>query len=185
AGGREVPPSIPKALRARPYSIRGLVGPEGERWVPVHGMLPLGQARACLAALEARYAALAPALAEAGVTISHIISSLGAYVTIEPMFYWRDRLDALHLNNLSDSNRARFGDFPANPAARDLVRGAREVLSGIMDQHGAVHAQIGRFYRLGSRMEPGAAQLLHSVKAMLDPRGRMNPGALEGVQGCG
>jgi D-lactate dehydrogenase (cytochrome) len=51
-----------------------------------------------------------------------------------------------------------------------------------MDQHGAVHAQLGRFYRLGSRMEPGAAQLLHSVKAMLDPRGRMNPGALEGVQ---
>lgn len=183
AGGTEVSPTIPKALWARPYSIRGLVGPEGERWVPVHGMLPLASARACLAALEAEYIALAPELAEAGVSISHIISSLGAYVTIEPMFYWRDALDALHLRNLSESNRARFGDFPPNPAARGLVRRARDRLSGIMDQHGAVHAQIGRYYKLGSRMEPGAAQLLHSVKAMLDPRGRMNPGALEGVQG--
>jgi FAD/FMN-containing dehydrogenase len=103
-------------------------------------------------------------------------------VTIEPMFYWRDALDPLHLQNLSESNRARFGDFPPNLAARDLVRRARDTLSGIMDQHGAVHAQIGRFYKLGSRMEPGAAQLLHTVKAMLDPRGRMNPGALEGSQ---
>ncbi|MBU8543117.1 MULTISPECIES: FAD-binding oxidoreductase [Roseomonadaceae] len=182
AGGTEVTPSIPKALRARPYSIRGLVGPDGERWVPVHGMLSLGAASACLAALEAEYATLSVELAEAGVSISHIISSLGAYVTIEPMFYWRDALDALHLQNLSESNRARFSSFPPNPAARDLVRRARDTLSGIMDQHGAVHAQIGRFYKLGSRMEPGAAQLLHTVKAMLDPRGRMNPGALEGSQ---
>ncbi len=181
-GAQEVPATIPKALRARPYSIRGLVGAEGERWVPVHGMLPLAQARACLAAVEAQHAAMAAEMAAAGVTTSHIISSLGAYVTIEPMFYWRDALDALHLQHLTEPNRTRFGSFPANPAARDLVRRAREVLSGIMDQHGAVHAQLGRFYKLGSRMEPGAAQLLHSVKAMLDPRGRMNPGALEGVQ---
>lgn len=181
-GGQEVAATIPKALRARPYSIRGLVGPEGERWVPVHGMLPLGNARACLAAVEAQHAAMAAEMAAVGVSTSHVISSLGAYVAIEPMFYWRDALDPLHLQHLSESNRARFGNHPANPAARDLVRRAREVLSGIMDQHGAVHAQLGRFYRLGSRMEPGAAQLLHSVKAMLDPRGRMNPGALEGVQ---
>ena len=181
-GAQEVPATIPKALRARPYSIRGLVGPEGERWVPVHGMLPLANARACLAAVEAQHAAMATEMAAAGVSTSHIISSLGAYVTIEPMFYWRDALDALHLQHLSEANRARFGNHPPNHAARDLVRRAREVLSGIMDQHGAVHAQLGRFYRLGSRMEPGAAQLLHSVKAMLAPRGRMNPGALEGVQ---
>ncbi|MBU8538527.1 FAD-binding oxidoreductase [Falsiroseomonas tokyonensis] len=182
-GGREIPATLPKALWARPYSIRGLLGPGGERWVPVHGMLPLSAAADCLAALEAEYAAMASSLAEAGVSISHMISSLGAYVTIEPMLYWRDALEALHLQHLSEASRASFGQFPANPSARDLVRQARDRLSAIMDQHGAVHAQLGRFYKLGSRMEPGAAQLLHSVKAMLDPRGRMNPGALEGSQG--
>ena len=44
---------MPKALRARPYSIRGFVGIEGERWIPVHGMLPLSRARAAFSALEA------------------------------------------------------------------------------------------------------------------------------------
>ncbi|WP_203072800.1 FAD-binding oxidoreductase [Falsiroseomonas ponticola] len=176
AGGRETDAAIPRALRARPYSIRGFVGPDGERWVPVHGMLPLGTAQACLAALEARLPSLH--LAEHGISVSHIISSLGAYVTIEPMFYWRDALDPLHLQHLSDKNRARFGAFPANPTARAIVRDARKALAAVMDAHGAVHAQIGRHYALAERMTPEGAALLRQVKAMLDPHRRMNPGAL-------
>jgi D-lactate dehydrogenase (cytochrome) len=183
AGGQEVSATIPRALRARPYSIRGLVGPAGERWVPVHGMLPLATAQDCLAALEAAHVEMGRAMAEHGIAVSHMVSSAGAYVSIEPMFYWRDALDPLHLKHLADSSRARFGSFEPNRAARALVRRAREVLFGVMDAHGAVHAQIGRFYPLASRMDPGAAALLVRVKSMLDPRGRMNPGALEGSQG--
>ncbi len=176
AGGREVEAAIPRALRARPYSIRGFVGPDGERWVPVHGMMPLGTAQACLHALEARLATLP--LAEHGISVSHIISSLGAYVTIEPMFYWRDALDPLHMRHLTEKNRARFGAFPANPTARAAVRDARKALGAVLDAHGAVHAQIGRHYALAERMTPEGAALLRQVKAMLDPDRRMNPGAL-------
>jgi D-lactate dehydrogenase (cytochrome) len=183
AGGQEVPATIPRALRARPYTIRGLVGPAGERWVPVHGMLPLANARDCLAALEAAHVEMGPEMAEHGIAVSHMVSSAGAYVSIEPMFLWRDALDPLHLKHLAEASRARFAGFPPNPAARALVRRAREVLFGVMDAHGAVHAQIGRFYPLASRMDPGAAALLVRVKSMLDPRGRMNPGVLEGSQG--
>jgi D-lactate dehydrogenase (cytochrome) len=178
AGGQEVEPAIPRALRARPYSIRGFVGPEGERWVPVHGMLPLDAARDCLIALEAAQQELAPEFERHGISVSHIVSSLGAYVTIEPMFYWRDALDPIHLRHLSEKNRARFGGFAPNTAARDAVRTARTRLCGVLDAHGAVHAQIGRHYALATRMEPGAAALLQQVKAMLDPAGRMNPGVL-------
>jgi D-lactate dehydrogenase (cytochrome) len=178
AGGREVEPAIPRALRARPYSIRGFVGPDGERWVPVHGMLPLGAARDCLAALERAQQAMAPEMARHGISVSHILSSLGAYVTIEPMFYWPDALDPLHMKHLSEKNRARFGGAAPNPAARDAVRAAREGLCAVLDAHGAVHAQIGRHYALAPRMEPGTAALRRRVKAMLDPAGRMNPGVL-------
>ena len=48
-----------------------------------------------------------------------------AVFTIEPMFYWRDALDPLHLRHLSEKNRARFGALAANPAAREAVRDAR------------------------------------------------------------
>ncbi|WP_137179706.1 FAD-binding oxidoreductase [Roseomonas sp. AR75] len=178
AGGREVEAAIPRALRARPYSIRGFVGPDGERWVPVHGMLPLSAARDCLAALERAQQAMTPDLQRHGISLSHIISSLGAYVTIEPMFYWRDALDPIHLRHLSEKNRARFGGGTPNLKARDAVRAARMTLCAVLDAHGAVHAQIGRHYALLPRMDAGAADLLRRVKTMLDPGGRMNPGAL-------
>jgi FAD/FMN-containing dehydrogenase len=82
------------------------------------------------------------------------------------------------MKHLSEKNRARFGGAAPNLAARDAVREARTTLCAVLDAHGAVHAQIGRHYALAPRMEAGAAALLRRVKAMLDPAGRMNPGAL-------
>jgi FAD/FMN-containing dehydrogenase len=49
---------------------------------------------------------------------------------------------------------------------------------GWFERHGAVHAQVGRFYRLAERMDPGSRELLARVKRALDPEGRMNPGSL-------
>lgn len=179
----EIAPTVPQALRARPYSIRGMVGPEGERWVPVHGLFPLGAAREGMRAIEACLEAHRAKLDAAGVSVSFLLSSLAAYVTIEPMFYWRDQLDPLHMRHLSAKNRARFGDFPPNHAAREAVAEARAALTAAMDAAGAAHAQIGRYYPLAARMEPGAASLLARVKAMLDPGMRMNPGVLHMGEG--
>ena len=174
----EIDNVVPKTLRAKPYSIRGLVGPQGERWVPVHGILPLSRARACMAALRAHLAAHAAELASTGVSAQWLLSSVGAYVTIEPMFYWRDALDAIQLAHLSERNRTRFGGVAENPAARSLVRRLRAELRDILGAHDAVHAQIGRFYRLTELMDPGSRDLLARVKRALDPEARMNPGAL-------
>ena len=169
---------MPKTLRAKPYSVRGMLGPQGERWVPVHGILPLSRARTCMAALRAHLAAQAEGLASTGVSVQWLVSSVGAYVTIEPMFYWRDALDAIHLVHLSQRNRARFGGVAENPAARSLVRRLRGELRVILEAHDAVHAQVGRFYRLTELMDTGSRELLVRVKRALDPEARMNPGAL-------
>jgi len=174
----EIDNVVPKTLRAKPYSVRGIVGPEGERWVPVHGILPLSRARTCMAALRAHLAAQAQVLSSTGVTVQWLLSSVGAYVTIEPMFYWRDALDPIHMAHLSERNRARFGGAAENPAARGVVRRLRTELRDILDAHDAVHAQIGRFYRLTELMDPGSRDLLTRVKRALDPEARMNPGAL-------
>ena len=178
ARASEIDPVVPKTLRAKPYSIRGIVGPEGERWVPVHGILPLSRARACMAALRAHLAGQAQALEAAGVTVQWLVSSVGAYLTIEPMFYWRDALDALHLAQLSERNRARFAGVPENPAARTLVTRLRAELRDLFDLHGAVHVQTGRFYRLAEAVDAGSHALLSRIKQALDPDGRMNPGSL-------
>jgi len=176
--GVELDNVVPKTLYAKPYSIRGFLGVDGERWVPVHGIVPLSRAAACHAALAAHIDLNSGALASAGVKSSWLVSSTGAYITIEPMFYWNDELDAIHLANLSERNRSRFAGRAANLAARALVSRMRLELRDIMDAHHAIHAQLGRFYRYADLMTPGSAALVARIKQALDPQGRMNPGVL-------
>ena len=169
---------FPRALKAKPYSIRGFVGPSGERWVPVHGIFSLSNARSALTALQGHIAAQSAQMAELDVTASWLLSSSGPYVTIEPMLYWRDQLDPIHMRYLSARNRERFGAFAANPPARQLVRTMRESLRDIMDAHGAVHCQLGRFYRPNNSSPDNPDALLMRLKAALDPNHRLNPGVL-------
>lgn len=176
--GQEIDNLIPKTLRAKPYSIRGMVGPDGERWVPVHGILPLSRASDCMAALLSRIEQEGSALDAAGISVSWMISSSGAYITIEPMFYWLDSLDPLHLAHLSERNRERFGAGVRNPAARELVRRLRGELGELMREFDAQHAQLGRFYPYLPLLEPGAQSLVARIKEAIDPRHRMNPGVL-------
>ena len=167
---------FPRAMRARPYSVRGMVGPSGERWAPVHGIFALSRVRPAMTDLQALVADRAARMQELGVTASWLMSTAGPHVVIEPMLYWRDQLDPLHMQYLSPRNRERFGGFAPNPAARELVRVMREELRDVMDTHGAVHSQVGRFYRVDR--SGAAGDLLARLKAMLDPDDRLNPGVL-------
>lgn len=169
---------FPRAFKAKPYSIRGFVGPSGERWAPVHGIFSLSNSRHAMAHLQSSLATQSPQMAELDVTASWLLSSSGPYVTIEPMLYWRDRLEPIHMRYLSPRNRERFGAFAANPAARQFVRTMRERLRDIMDAHGAVHSQLGRFYRTSNSSLDSPDALLMRLKAALDPDHRFNPGVL-------
>lgn len=176
--GREIDNVVPKTMRAKPYSIRGFVGVEGERWVPIHGLVPLSRAVDCFRGLQAALATRIEAMEREGILHSWLISSQGAYVTIEPMFYWRDALDPIHHLHLSDRNRERFGGRPENPSARALVRELRVALRDVMDANGAVHAQVGRFYRYPDVLAPGTRTLIERVRRAIDPDSRVNPGVL-------
>ena len=177
-GGQEMDNMVPKAMRAKPYSIRGLVGPEGERWVPVHAILPLSRAQACMRDLVAQLQGLEPQFQAAGVFYSWIISTMGAYITIEPMFYWKDQLDPVHMAHLSARNQTRFAHFGLNETARTLVAQVRDQLRQVMAEHDAVHAQMGRFYPYLPGLTPGTQSVVQRIKAALDPLGALNPGVL-------
>jgi FAD/FMN-containing dehydrogenase len=176
AKGRRGDDVFPRAMRAKPYSVRGMVGPAGERWAPVHGIFALARVRPAMADLQAFVAGRTAQMQDLDVSASWLMSAAGPHVVIEPMLYWNDRLDPLHMQYLSARNRERFGSFAPNPAAREFVRIMREQLRDIMDRHGAVHSQIGRFYRMNASGIPG--DLLSRLKRALDPHHRLNPGVL-------
>ena len=176
--GHEIDNFVPKTMRVKPYSIRGMVGPDGERWVPIHGVLPLSKANECMQALQLALNDKMSVFQSEGVSYSWIISTIGAYITIEPMFYWMDQLDEIHFSNLSSRNQSRFSGRKINQPARDLVRESRENLRQIMSKYGAVHTQLGRFYPYLSLMSPESQGFVQRIKKALDPDGLMNSGVL-------
>jgi D-lactate dehydrogenase (cytochrome) len=175
--GREVEPSVPIAMHARPYSIRGIVGIAGERWVPVHGVFPLSKAPAVVRAVEAFFDRHGDRLKTHAIDHSFLAMAHGSSWLIEPMFYWFDELGPLHAQVLGDKF-ARFKDIPANPAARAVVKDLRGELAALFKSLGAVHSQLGKFYDFAGNIAPATYAVLTSIKHALDPERRLNPGNL-------
>jgi D-lactate dehydrogenase (cytochrome) len=117
-----------------------------------------------------------------GIAHSYITNFSQYYFLCEPCFYWRDELSALHLDNLSPAEAARFATYAPNPEARAAVIRIRSELRDFFHDLGSVHVQIGDFYRFQDELMPGARDLLRQLKTALDPDNRLNPGKLDGLE---
>ena len=179
-GGREVEHTIPKVLRANPFPpVNSMLGPAGERWVPVHGIVSHDRAVATIEAIIALYAAHETAMAEHAIGAGYMFVAAGRTgFLIEPVFFWPDAREALHEASVEPAHLAKLEQFAGNPAARALVEQLRAAIVAIFGRMGGMHFQIGRTYPLKDLSDPAGWRLLEAVKAAVDPHGRMNPGVL-------
>ena len=180
AGGQEIENSIPKISRAVPFPpLNSMIGPGGERWLPVHGLVPHSKAQSTFAALEALFEANRTVMNEFDILHGYMLTYVGTHCfVIEPVFYWPDQLNALHRDTVEDAVLAKVNEFAANPEARaEVVRIRREVI-GLFNQQGALHLQIGRTYPFQAGLRSTPRNTIRALKAMLDPEGRINPGSL-------
>jgi len=179
-GGRAVENTVPKILRANPFPpVNSMVGPEGERWVPVHGFLPhsrLGEGWRRIQALFAEHGGEMEALG-VGAGAMFAAASRSACL-IEPVFFWPDALDEIHRRSVEPSHLARLKSFAANAEARALVERLRERIVALFSGLGATHLQVARTYRLKEAHDPGAWAIFRALKQAVDPKGLMNPGSL-------
>jgi len=170
--------SVPAVVHARPFEkMFQLLGAAGERWVPLHGVLPHSRVLACRSSLDAWFVAHAVEMATRRVLKNELFQCIGrGGYTIEISLYWPDEPNAYHRAVLAPEELASMRRHDPDVALRDRVAGWRAELIAIFESHGAVHLQIGKAYRwLDALGAPGTASLL---KQALDPRGTMNPGAL-------
>lgn len=178
--GREVENSIPKVMRANPFGeVNSMLGPNGERWVPVHGTVPLANAAALFAACEAVFARHAAECERFDIDHGYLSCSVGDRgILIEPVFYWPDARQAFHERVLDAGYLAKLPTYPENPEARAAVGRLRREIADVLAAHGAVSFQLGKFYAYQAMLDPSAQTLLRSMKALVDPQSRMNPGSL-------
>lgn len=179
-GGEAVENSIPKILRANPFPPpNSMLGPGGERWVPVHGFLPHSKLVAAWEALQALWARHAEDMARLKVETGALIAATGRHAClIEPVFYWPGAQNPLHRHAVEPDHLARLPRLAEDAEADALVETLRREVIAVFRQFGAIHLQIARTYPLEASHEPAAWEMLRTLKAHVDPRGLMNPGVL-------
>lgn len=178
--GREIENTIPKVIRGTPFlPPNTMVGPDGERWVPVHGIVPHSKAKECWARIDQTFNTRREEFDKLGITAGYLITTFTTNgFLIEPVFLWPDALDDLHRTSVDKDVLARIKGFEKNPPARAIVEATRKEVIDIFQSMGAAHFQIGRTYPYREGRKKPAWALLQALKRTVDPDNRINPGVL-------
>ncbi|MEO9634548.1 MAG: FAD-binding oxidoreductase [Parasphingorhabdus sp.] len=178
--GREIANSMPAFVRAMPFApLTNILGPGGERWVPVHGILNHDAVVAFNAAFHALVAEHQSEMDRLGVWLGTMFSPAGsAGFLYEIALYWPDNRSSYHHDTLGAEHIASIPAFEENAEAREYANVLKEAIIALYQNFGAAHFQIGRAYPYQTRLDPQALKLVKAMKQELDPFGLMNPGAL-------
>jgi glycolate oxidase len=178
--GNEIPNTVPTVVRGMPFApLFNTLGPKGERWVPLHGLLAHDAVLPFHVALDAFYEARATDMQRLGIWYGGMFTNIGTSAMLyEIALYWPDEPTVYHQRAIDPTYMANLPKYPANPEARAYVDTLKKDLVKLYAAHGAAHYQVGRAYPLAERLTPAARQLLTAIKASLDPQDVMNPGVL-------
>lgn len=155
------------------------VGPDGERWAPVHTIVPRSEAAAMWAGLRELEALHADDLTRHRVTVAYLLTTVSTQaIIIEPALYWPGPRRPIHDLVLEPDQRAALAEHDADPAADAFVETYRAAMLRLFAVAGSAHLQIGRTYPYAATRDPATLALLRATKAHLDPDGLLNPGVL-------
>jgi len=178
-GATKLDNAVPRVMRARPFGpVRGMLGRDGERWVPIHAVFPLSAARKVLDANDAYFAAQRETMRAHGIVYSVMTMTTANEFFLEPAFYWQDEITELHAASLGEDIVRPWRNRPANVPTREAVVALRRGTQDLYASLGGVSWQIARDYPYRALLTPATRAMLDAIKHALDPRGLMNPGAL-------
>lgn len=179
-GAGELAPSVPRAVRATPFTDFNI--PERRttlRNLPTNSLYPHSRAQAALAAIRALLDENRVAMDRHGMTVGMVFFAVGkSTMCIEPLLYWDDPEHFHHNRVEQHSDIEALDGFDERPEATRFAFALRERLKAVMKAYGAVHVQIGKAYDYLPSREPRVAALVRDIKQSLDPDNRVNPGSL-------
>jgi len=180
AGGSEIESSIPKILRANPFTpLNNIIGPRGERWMPIHVIIPHSKANQAMREIQQLLAKHQDKLDKnkIGVGFLYTVISNNGFV-IEPVFFTPDSIDEIHKEVVEDGILKNIECFEGNPVARGLTNTLRYELFDLFEDIGGVHMQIGKSYNFRKGLNIESWNVIENIKHIVDPNGLINPGSL-------
>ncbi|MEM8920281.1 MAG: FAD-binding oxidoreductase, partial [Pseudomonadota bacterium] len=179
-GAREIENSIPKIIRANPFTpLNNMLGPEGERWAPVHGIISMSDGPACWARIDALFETLRDELDAHNILTGYLVTTLSTNgYLIEPVFIWPEELFDIHERSVEKDFLARLPRHKSNPDATALVAKVRSAVVDVFAEFGGAHFQIGKTYPYRESRTAAAWALVEALKSHVDAKRVINPGAL-------
>ena len=178
--GKEIDGNIPKLMRGTPFPPPlMMLGPKGDRWVPMHGIVPHSLHGKLLDEIDEFMNSQEYIINKHNLVWGQVSNLIGSSrVLIEVNLYWKDTLSDMIESYLNVSFLKSKERYDKNPEAYKAVGELRKGLSNLFRKNGGTHLQIGRSYPyLDSRMQT-VSDLLKSLKKEVDPRNQINPGVL-------
>jgi FAD/FMN-containing dehydrogenase len=178
--GAEVANSIPVYFNANPFmQLTPILGPNGERWKPTHGILPFSAVLKHHADFEALLVEYRDRMRQHRVQLTRMLMTFSSNAFIyEPTFLWEDERSIYHRRVYPAALLPKVPEHAANPAGLALVHELKERIQELCTRNGASHLQIGKDYPWLETRKPATATLARQLKALLDPEGLLNPGGL-------
>lgn len=181
-GGAPIPPSLVIAMRCMPFAPIDdlIVGVEGESCFPSNCTVALSQGMEVKRALDAFFDEHAELMRAHGLSTSRLYLSVRNAFGVEPIIYWKDRMNPLRRSILNDERRRRFADLAENPPAREAaIALRRKMVTEVFAPFQPTHVQVGKYYPLReARAGTDSWSVLEDLKNVVDPARLMNPGAL-------
>ena len=180
AGGKEIENSIPTLVNANPFlPLNNIVGPEGERWVPVHGLTSHSKIVDLHRVVDEIFESNQEIIDKYKIGVGYMYVTVGTNAAlIEPVFFWQDQLKELHLNTVEKNHLKSLKGFDENLEIRDAVNKIRSQLINLFMDQGAIHLQIGKSYLYREGLEEKSFNIVEKIKNHMDPNGLINPGSL-------
>jgi hypothetical protein len=178
--GAEVANSIPTYFNAEPFmELLPILGPNGERWKPTHGIIPFSKVLKHHAEFELLVEEYRERMEAEKVPLTRMLMFFSTNGFIyEPTFLWEDSQTIYHENVYPAKLLPDVPRHPDNPNGRALVSEIKQRILELCIGNGACHFQIGKDYPYLETRKPEMAGLVRKLKSVLDPAGIMNPGAL-------
>jgi FAD/FMN-containing dehydrogenase len=178
--GKEIDNSIPKILRANPFTpLNNVLGPKGERWGPIHTIVPHSKAVSTIKAVEDIFSDHAAAMEKYKIGVGFLLATIAHNgFVIEPVFYWPDEMMEIHKDTIEPDILKRLPGFERNLEAREVVELIRKDVINMFGEVGGVHLQIGKTYNYGGGIKEETWNLVKGLKSLIDPDNRVNPSSL-------
>ncbi len=180
AGGKEIENSIPTLISANPFlPLNNMIGPQGERWAPVHGLSPHSRIVALQSAVKELFSEHEQEIKKYDIGVGFMYLTVGASASLlEPVFFWPDELKEIHLRSVEQQHLKSLKGFEENLEIREFVTSLRRQLITLFRENSVVHLQIGKAYQFREGLDENSFNLVRSIKEYIDPNNLINPGSL-------